>query len=612
MKLLDSRRLTGPNLLTDRPGAIIDVSVSVGAPGHSDALPPTALESWERHARALLDAVGWSEEKTVCRPYPGGASLAITAPADTLYTATELNELAWAAAVVELDEDTAAESGTGSSVAPDDGTPAEWDAASELDKTAAGLRQAIEAERNPALLALRDAAGQCGVAFLMDDEQVTVGLGSGSKSWPIDAIPDPEGVEWNTVGDIPLALVTGTNGKTTTVRLLAAIAKAAGLVAGNTSTDGVQVDGEIVVAGDYTGPEGARTLLRDRRLELAVLEIARGGMLRRGLPVTRADAALVTNVAPDHLGDYGICDVESLADSKMVVRRALGPRSRLVLNADDPLIVARSAIPPCPITWISAAEGPPTAAVQTRLASPAGVEDDLWLARKGDIVHRPGGEAPLQGTSESPFMGVSEVPITFGGAARYNVYNVIGAIALARALKLPDDAIREGLRGFTGTSEQNFGRGNLFDFGKTRVIVDFAHNPHGLVALLEMIGHLSPSRWLITLGQAGDRDDETIREMARIAWNAGADHFIINDLLGKLRGRKPGEVPLLLEQELLRLGAPATAIEHAASEDDSVEKALGWAQEGDLLLLLLYEDRSRSLDLLRDLSSRGWTPGSPF
>jgi len=100
--------------------------------------------------------------------------------------------------------------------------------------------------------------------------------------------------------------------------------------------------------------------------------------------------------------------------------------------------------------------------------------------------------------------------------------------------------------------------------------------------------------------------------MARIAWNAGADHFIINDLLGKLRGRKPGEVPLLLEQELLRLGAPATAIEHAASEDDSVEKALGWAQEGDLLLLLLYEDRSRSLDLLRDLSSRGWTPGSPF
>jgi len=610
MKLLDSRRLTGPNLLTDRPGAIIDVGVSVGAPGHSDALPSAALETWERHARALLDAVGWSGEQTACRPYPGGASLAITAPVDALYAATELNELAWETAAAELNEHTATESGAGSPVAMDDGTPAESDATSELEKTAAGLRQAIEAEHNPALLALRDAARQHGVAFLMDDEQVTVGLGSGSQSWPIDAIPGPEEVKWNAVGDIPLALVTGTNGKTTTVRLLAAIAQAAGLVAGNTSTDGVQVDGEIVVAGDYTGPEGARTLLRDRRLELAVLEIARGGMLRRGLPVARADAALVANVAPDHLGDYGICDVESLADAKMVVRRALGPRSRLVLNADDPLIVARSAIPPCPITWISAADGPPSAEVQTRLASPAGVEDDLWLAREGDIVYRHGGEGPLEGTSESAFMGVDEVPITFAGAARYNVYNVIGAIALACALKLPDDAIREGLRGFAGTSEQNFGRGNLFDFGKTRVIVDFAHNPHGLVSLLEMISHLSPNRWLITIGQAGDRDDETIREMARIAWNAGADHFIVNDLLGKLRGRKLGQVPRLLEEELLRLGASPNAIELAASEDESVQKALAWAQEGDLLLLLLYEDRSRSLELLRDLRDRGWRPGS--
>jgi len=577
MKLLDSRRLTGPSLLTHRPGAIIDVGVSADAPGHSHASPPATLDAWERQARALLDAVGWPEEKTFCRLYPGGASLAITAPADALYAATELNELAWEAAVAETDEDTSAD--------PDGGVV--------IEEAAARLRQAIETERNPALLALREAAGQRGVAFLMDDEQVTVGLGAGSRSWPIDAIPGPEQVEWHAVRDIPLALVTGTNGKTTTVRLLAAIARAAGLVAGNTSTDGVQVDGRIVMAGDYTGPEGARTLLRDQRVELAVLEIARGGMLRRGLPVTRADTAMVTNVAPDHLGDYGICDVESLADAKMVVGQALGPGSRLVLNADDPLIFARAAGAPCPVTWISATGGPPSAEVLARLASPEGAEDDVWLVQEGNIVHHPG--------EKTPFMSVDEVPITFGGTARYNVYNVIGA-----------DAIREGLRGFTGTSEQNFGRGNLFDFGKTRVIVDFAHNPHGLVALLEMIGHLSPSRWLITLGQAGDRDDETIREMARIAWNAGADHFIINDLLGKLRGRKPGEVPLLLEQELLRLGAPATAIEHAASEDDSVEKALGWAQEGDLLLLLLYEDRSRSLDLLRDLSSRGWTPGSPF
>ena len=596
MKLLDSRRLTGPNLLTDRPGAIIDVGVSADDEEHPNALPAEALEAWQHHARALLDAVGWSEEKIFCRPYPGGASLAFTAPADALYAATELNESAWEAAVAELEGNTTED--------PDRGVA--------IEEAAARLRQAIEAERNPALLALRAAAGQHGVAFLMDDEQVTIGLGAGSQSWPIDAIPDPDQVEWHSVSDIPLALVTGTNGKTTTVRLLAAIARAAGLVAGNTSTDGVQVDGELVVAGDYTGPEGTRTLLRDRRVELAAIEVARGGILRRGLPVARADAAIVTNVAPDHLGDYGICDVESLADAKMVVRQALGPRSRLILNADDPLIVERSTMPPCPVTWISAAAGPLPDAVEARLASPAGVEDDLWLAREGNIVHRSGGEGALEGTSGAPFMSVDEVPITFSGAARYNVYNVLGAIALARALKLADDAIREGLRGFAGTSEQNFGRGNLFDFGSTRVFVDFAHNPHGLESLLEMVDHLSPSRWLITLGQAGDRDDETIREIARLSWSSGADHFIINELHGKLRGREPGEVPLLLEQELLRLGASPTAIEHAASEHESVERALRWAQEGDLLLLLLYEDRSRPLALLRELSDRGWTPGMTF
>ena len=191
MRLLDSRRLTGPSLLTDRTGAIIDVGLSADAPGHLSAMPDQAfdipaLEAWERHARALLGAVGWSEEQTICRPYPGGASLAITAPADALYAATELNELAWEAAVAELEKGAGIESGGGIPVEPDEAPPAEPGAAFVIERTVAGLRQAIEAEANPALLALREAAGQHRVAFLMDDEQVTVGLGAGSRSWPIE------------------------------------------------------------------------------------------------------------------------------------------------------------------------------------------------------------------------------------------------------------------------------------------------------------------------------------------------------------------------------------------------------------------------------------------
>jgi UDP-N-acetylmuramyl tripeptide synthase len=316
-------------------------------------------------------------------------------------------------------------------------------------------------------------------------------------------------------------------------------------------------------------------------------------MLRRGLPVSRADAALVTNVAPDHLGEYGIHDVESLADAKMVVARALRPDSRLVLNADDPVIVSRAAGAPCPVTWIAAEPGSAPAAAT-----------DVWLVEDGNFVHSE--------RQTEALVGVDEVPITFGGAARFNVYNVLGAIALARALHLPDAAIRAGLLGFAPTSEQNVGRVNVFELGGARAIIDFAHNPHGLESVLEMVRFLAPSRWLVTVGQAGDRSDEEIRELARLAWAAGPDYVIVKELPKKLRGRELGEVPRLIEEELRRRGAPAAAIEYAESDFDAVQKALAWAQEGDLLLLLLHEDRTESLGLLRDLRERGWAPGAPL
>jgi UDP-N-acetylmuramyl tripeptide synthase len=312
---------------------------------------------------------------------------------------------------------------------------------------------------------------------------------------------------------------------------------------------------------------------------------------------------MVTNVAPDHLGDYGIQDVESLADAKMVVTRALRHNSRLVLNANDPLVVERATDPPCPVTWISGApsEGPED--VATRLLAPHGVSlrdsDDVWLAVDENIVHAVG-DSDLESRS---FIRVDEIPITFGGAALFNIYNAIGAISLARALRLPDEAIREGLRSFKSTPEQNVGRLNVYDLGSVRAIVDFAHNPHGMESVFDMVGKLAPDRWLVTIGQAGDRDDEEIRELARLTWAARPDRVVIKELPKKLRGREPGEVPRLIEEELLSLGATAETIDHADSDFDAVRKALAWAQGGDLLLLLLHEDRTESLDLLDSLES---------
>ncbi len=286
MKVHDSRRFTGINLVWDRPGAVIEIALDGGA-------ADDAIRLWRAQARRILDAVGWADQQTASRQVAGGVMLALSAPPDMLYAATEVNDWAWDAANAAL-------SG--------------GDAPS-LDEAADRLSGAIASESKPRLRALAAAAAERGVAFLHGEDAVTVGLGSGSQTWPEDDLPDAGGVDWSRVHDVPVALVTGTNGKSTTVRLTAAIAKAAGRCPGLCSSDWVRVGDDILEAGDFSGPGGARAALRDRRVEIAVLEVARGGLMRRGLAVARADAALITNVADDHLGDFGVHDVAALADA---------------------------------------------------------------------------------------------------------------------------------------------------------------------------------------------------------------------------------------------------------------------------------------------------------
>jgi len=254
MELLDSRRLTGPNLLLDRPGAILEVALS---PEEAE----TAVAAWAAQVRRMLDAVGWTGAEIAARRFPGGASLAITAPIDSLYSATEINDWAWEAA----------EAAVAGREAPD------------FQAAAARLRDEIAREANPALLALQASAAAHGVAFLSDDRAASAGLGRGSITWPVRALPDPAEVDWSKVHDIPVLLVTGTNGKTTTVRLLAALVDASEQMAGTTSTDVVEVGGEVVERGDFSGPGGARLLLdspsREPIGELFLLALAAVGLL---------------------------------------------------------------------------------------------------------------------------------------------------------------------------------------------------------------------------------------------------------------------------------------------------------------------------------------------
>jgi UDP-N-acetylmuramyl tripeptide synthase len=568
MEILDSRRLTGPGLLLDREGAVLDVALRP-----EEAEP--VIDLWRSHARRLLDAVGWAGEDLAVRRFAGGASLALSAPLDALYSATELNEWALRAAAAEL-----------AGGAPPD-----------LQEGAALLRDAIRREENPPLQALQAAAAARKVAFLADDNQVSVGLGRGSVTWPARSLPDPEAVDWSRVHDVPVALVTGTNGKSTTVRLLAAMAHAAGWTAGTTTTDRVEVGDEVLDSGDFSGPGGARTLLRDRRVEMAVLETARGGILRRGLALHQVDAALVTNVAEDHLGDYGVLDVDALADAKMVVARAVRPGGRVVLNADDPHLVRRAAGVSQPVVWFSL-EATRSPIVRRHLAA----EGTACLLEEGEL-------RLARGERRLRIARADEIPLAFGGAARYNLANALAAMGLAHALGLPAVAMAAALRRFRPSPESNPGRGNLLELGGVQVLVDYAHNPHGLAAVLDLAAALPAARRLLVLGQAGDRDDEAIRTLARTAWAARPDHIVLKELPTMLRGRPPGEIPALLADELRRLGAPSESLSQAGDDLEAAHQALAWARPGDLLVLLVHTRRDEVLALLTKLQQEGWTAG---
>lgn len=553
-ELQDSRRLTGPNLLVDGPGAVIDGTV--------EGVDVTVfLDAWRRHAREVLDAVGWSHHGTAERPYTGGVTAFLSAPVDGLYAATEVNEWAWSAAVAEVCGAALGET---------------------LDAAVPRLRALIAEEANPELLALQAAARGRGVTFLTDDEHASVGTGAGSRTWAVNELPAPEDISWDDVHDVPTVLVTGTNGKTTTVRMLASIVVAAGRTVGFTCTDGIHVGGETVDSGDWSGPGGARAVLRNCRVEVAILETARGGMLRRGLALDRADAALVTNVAADHLGEWGVHTVEDVAAAKLVIAKAVRHGAAMVVNADDPALAPAARSLGRPLIWITL-EGKGSAHI--------GPTDVVWTIEDGWLCR-------VEGHDTRRLVEVSAIPATMGGAARYNVRNALGAAALAGALGYSDEDIRSGLSGFDASPEQSPGRGNLFDVGGVDVMVDFVHNAHGFEAMAETVRRLARGRVGFMIGHAGDRDDESIRELVRAAWLLSPSRVAIKEMSEYLRGREPGEIPAIIQTELLALGASQESVSVHDDELGSARALLEWARPGDFLLLATHSDRAGVLELV--------------
>lgn len=391
---------------------------------------------------------------------------------------------------------------------------------------------------------------------------------------------------------VPTVAVTGTNGKTTTTRLLGRMAAEAGLLAAWSSTDGIYVAGEQVESGDWSGPGGARQVLATAGVRFAVVETARGGLMLRGMGVPSVDVAVFTNVSGDHLGLQGIDTVEQLAWVKSTVVRVVRPGGWAVLNADDPLVrVWHDAGPGRP--WFFALD-------------PAGEAGEFARAHGSVLTTVRDHRMVVEGWRPEPvdLVGVPDAPITIAGLALENIANALAAASGALAAGLPVAAVRAGLLSFQPDVRSSPGRMNIWtvptvDGGQATVILDFAHNEAGVAALLRVgAGLRRPgARLHVSIGNAGDRTDEGIADVARQAALA-ADTVQLAAKPAYLRGRTQAELDGLQRDGMRSVGVEP--VEELPDEPSGLRALLARATDGDVLAMMIHQDRAACVALLDD------------
>ncbi|HEY2682991.1 MAG TPA: Mur ligase family protein [Steroidobacteraceae bacterium] len=563
------------------------------------ALDADLIMAWRMRLERALLHLGWPTPQSAVRNHEGGVSLALVAPLDQLFLATEINEWALCASLYQRDPErwhqlqsllvnAAIEN------APE-GEPPAADNLPVLEEQAAFERflRLQRIESRPALRSLLIAASARQLAFTTDDAIVTLGSGEGARSFPLERLPAENEVPWQEVFNVPTVLVTGSNGKTTTVRLLAALARAQGLRVAYNCTDGVFLDDEQLAQGDYSGPEGTRRVIREPRAQFAVLETARGGILRRGIAVSQADAALVTNVSADHFGEYGIYDIAGLAAVKLAVAGVVSRNGHLLLNAEDAELCAQAPAlerrfsRPFNFGWFSAGAARAPRELLPSASFRCEVEDGRLKLHREGAVHDLG--------------PVATMPLTVEGIARYNLANIAGAALAAASVGISPETMRVVLMRFGTDSLDNPGRLMRFEARGVTVLVDYAHNPDGLRGFLAVAEHLKgPGRLGLLLGHAGNRTDQDIRELARVAAEFRPDFVVVKENEAYLRGRQPGEIPEILATELKRLGVRENLIAAADNEIDAARRVLAWAKAGDVLALPVHslEARNAVIELL--------------
>jgi cyanophycin synthetase len=392
-------------------------------------------------------------------------------------------------------------------------------------------------------------------------------------------------------GRIPIIATSGTNGKTTTTRLIAHIAKMTGYRVGYTTSDGVYIQNRLLMTGDCTGPASTEFVLRDPTVNFAVLECARGGLLRAGLGFKKCDVAVVTNVSGDHLGLKGINTLDQLAKVKAVVPETVLPDGYAILNADDDLVYEMRRNLECNVVLFSMDENNPRIKALQRLNGITAVYENGWVTI-------------CRGEWKMRLMKAEHIPLTYGGKAKFMIQNVLGAVLAAHVQGISIEDMKAALETFIPSSSQTPGRLNLFEFKDFTILLDYAHNPAGMRALKMFTDELEATVKVGIIAGIGDRREEDNNEMGSIAADMCDEIIIRQDK--RLRGKTEEQLIKMLDDGI-KMRDPNKKITIIPSEREAIKFAVKNAVKGSLIILCsdVVPDALELVKKLKEMDSRG-------